>query len=193
MWLKWIFDRVMALIGLVVLLPVFLVVGILIKIKMTDGPILFRQKRVGKGGRIFTMVKFRSMVVSHSGSSVSVAGESRIPPLGAKLRKYKLDELPELWNVLIGDMSFVGPRPDVPGFADKLAGEEREILQLRPGITGPASLKYRNEEEILASVDDPIRYNAEVIYPDKVRINLDYLRHWSFARDLKYIVQTLLP
>ena len=193
MWLKWIFDRVIALIGLIVLLPVFLVVGILIKIKMPDGPILFRQKRVGKGGRIFTMVKFRSMVVSHSGSSVSVAGESRIPPLGAKLRKYKLDELPELWNVLIGDMSFVGPRPDVPGFADKLVGEEREILQLRPGITGPASLKYRNEEEILASVDDPIRYNAEVIYPDKVRINLDYLRHLSFARDLKYIVQTLLP
>ncbi len=193
MWLKWIFDRVMALIGLVVLLPVFLVVSILIKIKMPNGPILFRQKRVGKGGRIFTMVKFRSMVVSHSGSSVSVAGESRISPLGAKLRKYKLDELPELWNVLIGDMSFVGPRPDVPGFADKLVGEEREILQLRPGITGPASLKYRNEEEILASVDDPIRYNAEVIYPDKVRINLDYLRHWSFARDLKYIVQTLLP
>lgn len=193
MWLKWIFDRVMALIGLVVLLPVFLVVSILIKIKMPDGPILFRQKRVGKGGRIFTMVKFRSMVVSHSGSSVSVAGESRISPLGAKLRKYKLDELPELWNVLIGDMSFVGPRPDVPGFADKLVGEEREILQLRPGITGPASLKYRNEEELLASVDDPIRYNTEVIYPDKVRINLDYLRHWSFARDLKYIVQTLLP
>jgi hypothetical protein len=183
----------MALIGLVVLLPVFLVVGILIKIKMPNGPILFRQKRVGKGGRIFTMVKFRSMVVSHSGSSVSVAGESRISPLGAKLRKYKLDELPELWNVLIGDMSFVGPRPDVPGFADKLVGEEREILQLRPGITGPASLKYRNEEELLASVDDPIRYNTEVIYPDKVRINLDYLRHWSFARDLKYIVQTLLP
>lgn len=193
MILKWIFDRVMALIGLVVLLPVFLAIGILIKIKMPDGPILFRQKRVGKGGRIFTMVKFRSMVVSHSGSSVSVAGESRISPLGAKLRKYKLDELPELWNVLIGDMSFVGPRPDVPGFADKLAGEEREILRLRPGITGPASLKYRNEEELLASVDDPIRYNAEVIYPDKVRINLDYLRHWSFARDLKYIVQTLLP
>ena len=193
MILKWVFDRVMALIGLVVLLPVFLVVGIFIKIKMPDGPILFRQKRVGKGGRIFTMVKFRSMVVSHSGSSVSVAGESRISPLGAKLRKYKLDELPELWNVLIGDMSFVGPRPDVPGFADKLIGEEREILQLRPGITGPASLKYRNEEELLATVDDPVRYNAEVIYPDKVRINLDYLRHWSFARDLKYIVQTLLP
>lgn len=193
MILKWLFDRVMAAIGLVVLLPVFVVVGLLIKIKMPDGPVFFCQKRVGKGGKIFTMVKFRSMVVSHSGSSVSVAGESRISPLGAKLRKYKLDELPELWNVLVGNMSFVGPRPDVPGFADKLVGEEREILQLRPGITGPASLKYRNEEELLAQVDDPIRYNAEVIYPDKVRINLEYLRGWTFCKDLKYIIQTLLP
>ncbi|MCI6154137.1 MAG: sugar transferase [Porphyromonas sp.] len=193
MILKWLFDRVMAAIGLVVLLPVFVVVGLLIKIKMPDGPVFFCQKRVGKGGKIFTMVKFRSMVVSHSGSSVSVAGESRISPLGAKLRKYKLDELPELWNVLVGDMSFVGPRPDVPGFADKLVGEEREILQLRPGITGPASLKYRNEEELLAQVDDPVKYNAEVIYPDKVRINLEYLRGWSFGKDLKYIIQTILP
>ncbi len=193
MILKWLFDRVMAAIGLVVLLPVFVVVGLLIKIKMPDGPVFFCQKRVGKGGKIFTMVKFRSMVVSHSGSSVSVAGESRISPLGAKLRKYKLDELPELWNVLVGDMSFVGPRPDVPGFADKLVGEEREILQLRPGITGPASLKYRNEEELLAQVDDPVKYNAEVIYPDKVRINLEYLRGWSFEKDLKYIIQTILP
>lgn len=193
MILKWLFDRVMAAIGLVVLLPVFVVVGLLIKIKMPDGPVLFCQKRVGKGGKIFTMVKFRSMVVSHSGSSVSVAGESRISPLGAKLRKYKLDELPELWNVLIGDMSFVGPRPDVPGFADKLVGEERDILQLRPGITGPASLKYRNEEELLAQVDDPVKYNAEVIYPDKVRINLEYLRGRSFWKDLKYIIQTILP
>ncbi len=193
MILKWLFDRVMAAIGLVVLLPVFVVVGLLIKIKMPDGPVFFCQNRVGKGGRIFTMVKFRSMVVSHSGSTVSVAGESRISPLGAKLRKYKLDELPELWNVLVGDMSFVGPRPDVPGFADKLVGEEREILQLRPGITGPASLKYRNEEELLAQVDDPVKYNAEVIYPDKVRINLEYLRGWSFEKDLKYIIQTILP
>lgn len=95
------------------------------------------------------------MTVSHSGSSVSVAGESRITPLGAKLRKYKLDELPELWNVLKGDMSFVGPRPDVPGYADRLQGEDRLILKLRPGITGPASLKYANEEELLAQVADP--------------------------------------
>lgn len=137
------------------------------------------------------MYKFRSMTVSHGGSSVSVAGESRITPLGAKLRKYKLDELPELWNVLIGDMSFVGPRPDVPGYADMLEGNDRLILNLRPGITGPASLKYRNEEEVLAQVDDPQRYNDEVIYPDKVRINLDYYYHHSLLGDIKLIIQTI--
>lgn len=137
------------------------------------------------------MYKFRSMTVSHGGSSVSVAGESRITPLGAKLRKYKLDELPELWNVLIGDMSFVGPRPDVPGYADMLEGNDRLILNLRPGITGPASLKYRNEEEMLAQVDDPQRYNDEVIYPDKVRINLDYYYHHSLLGDIKLIIQTI--
>lgn len=137
------------------------------------------------------MYKFRSMTVSHGGSSVSVAGENRITPLGAKLRKYKLDELPELWNVLIGDMSFVGPRPDVPGYADMLEGNDRLILNLRPGITGPASLKYRNEEEVLAQVDDPQRYNDEVIYPDKVRINLDYYYHHSLLGDIKLIIQTI--
>ena len=120
---------------------------------MSDGPVLFSQKRIGKNGREFTMYKFRSMIAHHKGSSVSVAGENRITPLGKILRKYKLDELPELYNVLIGDMSFVGPRPDVPGYADKLKGQDRDILNLRPGITGPASLKYRNEEFILSSID----------------------------------------
>lgn len=150
MVLKWIFDRVASLLGLLVLWPVLLLVAILIRIKMPGGPVIFRQKRVGRHGRLFTMYKFRSMTVAHGGSSVSVAGESRITPLGAKLRKYKLDELPELWNVLIGDMSFVGPRPDVPGYADRLQGENRRMLELRPGITGPASLKYRDEEEQIA-------------------------------------------
>lgn len=192
MWVKWVFDRVMALVGLVVLSPLLAVVAILIAIKMPGGPVLFRQKRVGQYGELFTMVKFRSMTVAHGGSSISVAGEARITPLGAKLRKYKLDELPELWNVLIGDMSFVGPRPDVPGYADKLVGEDREILQLKPGITGPASLKYRNEEEILASVEDPIRYNDEVIFPDKVRINREYMEEWSFWGDIRIIFKTVL-
>ncbi len=150
MILKWIFDRSMAFVGLLFLWPVLLVVAILIRVKMPGGPVLFRQQRVGRHGKLFTMVKFRTMTVEHSGSSVSVAGESRITPLGAKLRRWKLDELPELWNVLVGDMSFVGPRPDVPGYADKLKGNDRRVLELRPGITGPASLKYRDEEEIIA-------------------------------------------
>ena len=159
---------------------------------MPDGPILFRQKRVGQYGKLFTMIKFRTMSVSHHGSSISVAGESRITPLGAKLRKYKLDELPELWNVLIGDMSFVGPRPDVPGYAEQLKGKDKDILRLKPGITGPATMKYRNEEELLAQQIDPQRYNNEVIFPDKVKINLDYFHHRSFWGDLCIIIKTIL-
>lgn len=188
---KFLFDRIVSLLGLLLLWPVLIVIALLIRAKMPGGPALFRQQRVGKDARVFTMYKFRSMTVGHGGSSVSVAGESRIPPFGAVLRKYKLDELPELWNVFIGDMSFVGPRPDVPGYADKLTGEDRLILNLRPGITGPASLKYRNEEEILSQVDDPIRYNDEVIYPDKVRINLEYYKHHTFRGDLRFIFETV--
>ena len=192
MFLKWIFDRIVSFIGLLCLWPVLIVVTILIKIKMPGGPALFTQKRVGRHGKLFTMHKFRSMTVSHSGSSVSVAGEARITPLGAKLRKYKLDELPELWDVLIGNMSFVGPRPDVPGYADQLKGDDRRVLELRPGITGPASLKYRDEEELLAKVENPIDYNDTVIYPDKVRINLYYLDHYSFIKDIQMILCTVL-
>lgn len=190
--IKSIFDKIAALVGLIILSPVLLTTGILIKRKMPGGPIIFKQKRVGQHGKLFTMYKFRSMTVGHSGTSISVKGESRITPFGAKLRKYKLDELPELWNVLIGNMSFVGPRPDVPGYADKLLGEERRILELKPGITGPASLKYRKEEELLAQQEDPIRYNDEVIFPDKVQINLDYLDNWSFWKDIKIILYTIL-
>ena len=192
MVLKWIFDRLVSFVGLLFLWPILIIVAIMIKIKMPGGPVIFKQKRVGQYGRLFTMYKFRSMTVSHSGSSVSIAGESRITPLGAKLRKYKLDELPELWNVLIGDMSFVGPRPDVPGYADKLKGKDRDILKLKPGITGPASLKYRDEEELLANMDDPQKYNDEIIYPDKIRINLYYLEHYSFIKDIQMIICTVL-
>lgn len=188
---KWLFDRLVALIGLLFIWPVLVVVAILIKIKM-PGPVLFVQQRVGKDGKLFNCHKFRSMTVGHGGSSVSVAGESRITPLGAKLRKYKLDELPELWDVFIGTMSFVGPRPDVPGYADKLQGEDRIVLSLRPGITGPATLKYRNEEELLATIADPIKYNDEVIYPDKVRINRYYAEHYSFIKDIQMIFCTVL-
>lgn len=161
MILKFLFDRIVAFIGLLFLWPVLIVVAILIKIKMPGGPVFFVQKRVGKDGRLFSCHKFRTMKPtpapspegkgSEGWSTVSVAGDSRITPLGAKLRHWKIDELPELWDVLIGNMSFVGPRPDVPGYADKLEGDDRVILKLRPGITGPATLKYRLEDEMIAN------------------------------------------
>jgi lipopolysaccharide/colanic/teichoic acid biosynthesis glycosyltransferase len=188
---KRLFDFTASLIGLMILWPVFLVIAFLIKIKMPGGPVIFKQERVGQHGKLFTMYKFRSMLVDHAGSSISVKGESRITPLGEQLRRYKLDELPELWNVLIGDMSFVGPRPDVPGYADRLQGDDRRILLLKPGITGPASLKYRNEEELLAQQEDPVKYNDQVVFPDKVKINLKYLENRSFWGDIKIIFETL--
>ena len=191
MFIKSLFDRTASFFGLLFLSPILLVVAILIRIKMPDGPVIFTQRRVGQHGRLFTMYKFRSMTVGHGGSSVSVAGESRITLLGAKLRKYKLDELPELWNVLVGDMSFVGPRPDVPGYADKLMSDDRRMLLLKPGISCPASLKYIYEEELLAGQADPQKYNDEVLFPDKVRINIEYLDNWSFWYDIKIIVYTV--
>ena len=215
MILKFVFDKVVSLVGLIVLSPLLLIVALLIKWKM-PGPILFCQQRVGRYGRIFTVYKFRTMTVkaeasvaSRNSEATSIASQeqSRITPLGEKLRRYKLDELPELWNVLKGDMSFVGPRPDVPGYADQLQGEDREVLLLRPGITGPASLKYRNEEDILEAVDEALQkgrsglpmgittvqeYNDNVIYPDKVRLNRYYLHHYSFIKDIKMIVCTVL-
>lgn len=193
MFAKSIFDKVVSLIGLICLSPVMLIVAILIKLKMPGGPIIFRQKRVGQYGRLFIVYKFRSMKVAGGGkTSIASKEEERITPLGQKLRRYKLDELPELWNVLKGDMSFVGPRPDVPGYADKLKGHDRDILKLKPGITGPASLKYRNEEDILNSVDNPQEYNDKIIYPDKVRLNLYYLEHYSFLKDIQMIICTVL-
>lgn len=198
--MKWIFDRLVSFLGLIFLSPIFLIVAILIKCKM-PGPVLFTQRRVGQYGRLFTVYKFRTMTVKRefslatrtsTASPIALEEQSRITPLGAKLRRYKLDELPELWNVLIGDMSFVGPRPDVPGYADQLIGSDRQLLQLKPGITGPASLKYRNEEDILARVAHPTQYNDSVIFPDKVRLNLYYLQHYSFIKDIQMIACTVL-
>lgn len=239
MILKFIFDRLVSLMGLLILWPVLVVVAILIKVKMPRGPVLFVQKRVGKDGKLFDCHKFRTMrVQSHTESTdntekakantngtnastgwstVSVAGDSRITPLGAKLRHYKLDELPGLWDVFIGKMSFVGPRPDVPGYADKLMGDDRDVLKLRPGITGPATLKYRLEDEYLANARSlvyglqftvygitkeelekmsdqelAVWYNDNVIYPDKVRLNCYYYRHYSFVKDIQMILCTVL-
>lgn len=227
MFLKRLFDIVASFLGLLLIWWVFPIVAYLIHRKMPGGPAFFCQKRVGRDGRLFTCHKFRSMTVRHSGSSVSVAGDSRITPFGAKLRHYKIDELPELWDVLIGNMSFVGPRPDVPGYADKLEGEDRDVLKLRPGITGPATLKYRLEDEMisdfvrdfrgmdlrelmakyplvrltetehaeLAGMEDQdvaVWYNDHVVYPDKVRLNCYYYRHYSFLKDIEMIFATVL-
>ena len=206
MILKYLFDRVVAFLGLAVLWPVLIIVAIMVKVKMPGGPVFFVQKRVGKGGNLFKCHKFRTMTVKHNGSTVSVAGDSRITPLGAKLRHWKLDELPGLWDVLIGNMSFVGPRPDVPGYADKLTGDDRDVLKLRPGITGPATLKYRLEDEMISEYvaqkhatgdnrpmqEIAIEYNDTVIYPDKVRLNSYYYRHYSFVKDIQMILCTVL-
>lgn len=206
MILKFIFDRIVSLLGLLILWPVLLMVALLIKMIMPGGPVFFVQKRVGKAGKLFNCHKFRTMTVKHNGCTVSVAGESRITPLGAKLRHYKLDELPGLWDVLIGKMSFVGPRPDVPGYADKLTGDDRDVLKLRPGITGPATLKYRLEDEMIAEYvaqkqkegdtrdaqEIAEEYNDTVIYPDKVRLNCYYYRNYSFIKDIQMIFCTVM-
>ena len=185
------FDFCSSLIGLLVLLPLLILFSIAIKIS-SSGPVFFSQKRVGKDGKLFTLIKFRSMTVEQDNSSTATArGDARITKFGEFLRKYKLDELPELWNVIKGEMSLVGPRPDVPGYADKLVGKDRDVLKLRPGITGAASLKYANEEEILASKENPQKYNDEVIFPDKVKVNLDYYENQSFWLDIKIIFATI--
>ncbi|HBE40812.1 MAG TPA: sugar transferase [Bacteroidales bacterium] len=184
------FDIIASFFGLLLVSPVILAIYVLIKIRM-PGPAFFRQKRTGKEGKLFSMIKFRTMVINDESNTTSVLGDKRITPLGSVLRRYKLDELPELWNVLMGEMSLVGPRPDVPEFTQRLAGEEKLILALRPGITGPASVKYSNEEELLAGVPDPKKFTDEVIWPDKVRINLDYYYNRSFFLDLQIIVSTL--
>lgn len=206
MVLKYLFDRIVSFIGLLFLWPVLLIVAILIKVKMPGGPAFFVQKRVGLNGKLFKCHKFRTMTVKHNGSTVSVAGDSRITPLGAKLRHWKLDELPGLWDVLRGKMSFVGPRPDVPGYADKLVGDDRDVLKLRPGITGPATLKYRLEDEMISEYvakkqkagdnrpmqEIAVEYNDTIIYPDKVRLNCYYYRHYSFVKDIQMIICTVL-
>ena len=184
------FDKIVALIAFLLLWPAFIVLSLVIYMKM-PGPVFFTQKRVGQNGKLFTIYKFRTMLVNNSSSSITIKGESRITEFGIFLRKYKIDELPALWNVLKGEMSLVGPRPDVPGYADLLEGEDRLILKLKPGITSPATLKYSHEEEILAKVDNPQEYNDTVIYPDKVKMNVDYFYTRNFIGDIKIITNTI--
>jgi len=185
------FDFVVALFGLLVTWWLIFLAWIAASIDTRSNG-FFIQKRVGRNGTIFKVVKIKTMrPVDSFDTTVTRRGDPRITPLGVFFRRTKIDELPQLWNVLVGHMSFVGPRPDVPGFADALQGEERAMLSIRPGITGPATLKYRNEEELLATQDAPEAYNHDVIWPDKVQINLEYIRNWSLRRDIHYILATV--
>ena len=192
MILKYIFDRIFSFIGLIVISPFILVVFVLHKIKMPRGAFIYRQVRVGKDGKLFRIFKIRTLREnSEEAGSVTTADDERILPFGKWLRESKVDTFLELINILIGDMSFVGPRPDVPGYADKLEGDDRVILKMRPGLTGPASIKYRHEDKILAQQDDPKKYNDEVIWPDKVRINKTYYENRSIWLDFSILWKTI--
>lgn len=203
--IKFCFDRLAALLGLIVLALPMGIIAIIVLVTMKGCPVLYRQTRVGKDGKLFKIHKFRTMTNDQEVSNIAYPNKARITPFGAWLRKHKLDELPELWDVLIGNMSFVGPRPDVPGYADQLQGDDRVVLEMRPGITGPATLKYRDEEQLIGDYvkraldegdsrsEEEIAqwYNDQVIYPDKVRINVDYYHHFSFFKDLLIIFKTI--
>jgi lipopolysaccharide/colanic/teichoic acid biosynthesis glycosyltransferase len=178
--------------GFILLVPFLLLCGVLRL--CSKGPLFFTQQRIGRFGKPFTCVKFRTMRTgADRDGPVTTAGDGRITACGRILRRLKIDELPQLWNVLIGTMSLVGPRPDVPGYADRLSGEARKILDLRPGITGPATLFFRFEEQLLAAAEDPVRFNDDLLWPMKVAMNLNYLKSWSLARDVGYILITLVP
>jgi len=190
---KRLFDVICALLGLFFLWPLVIICWLFASIETRSNG-FFLQNRVGRNGKLFKTIKIKTMLpikIGEDRSTVTVSGNSKITFSGRLFRRYKLDELPQLFNVLIGEMSFVGPRPDVPGYADMLDNCDRVILTVRPGITGPASLKYKNEEEILAEQLNPKEYNDKVIWPDKVAINKDYIKYYSFIKDIEYIMQTI--
>ena len=188
MILKNIFDYILALILLIFLVGLIVLLIIISSIDTNQFGV-FTQKRVGKNGRFFKIYKIRT--IKGISKSTITTNQHQITKIGKILRDYKLDELPQLFNILKGEMSFVGPRPDVAGYADKLIGEDRLMLKVKPGITGPAQLKYRNEDEVLSNVEDPIQYNDEILWPDKVKINVEYVKNWSFQQDLIYMFQTI--
>jgi lipopolysaccharide/colanic/teichoic acid biosynthesis glycosyltransferase len=189
--IKRVFDFLLALVGLTLVAPIIILGWIVASIETRSNG-FFLQKRVGKGGQLFTLVKIKTMKpVLGVNTNITQKNDVRITASGSIFRNTKIDELPQLWNVLIGQMSFVGPRPDVKGYADKLQGNDKAVLLVRPGITGPASLKYKNEEELLATQGNPEQYNNEVIWPDKVKINVNYVNNWSFIQDVRYIYQTI--
>jgi lipopolysaccharide/colanic/teichoic acid biosynthesis glycosyltransferase len=186
---KRLFDIVVSAAALLLLWPLIGIAWFLAG-RNTDESGMFTQQRVGRHGKLFTIYKIRTMR-KNSGTSVTTLNDARITSLGRYLRRLKIDELPQLWNVLRGDMSLVGPRPDVPGYMDALQGQNQILLELRPGITGPATLKYRDEEKFIGDAEDPEKFNDEVIWPDKVRINMEYMHDYSFARDIRYLLATV--
>ena len=184
------FDRILAAIALVAISPVLIVIGLAILIE--DGrPIFFRQRRVGRSGKLFSLLKFRSMRVGMPGASITAGSDPRITRLGNILRKYKLDELPQLWNVVKGEMRMVGPRPEVPNFVDLQNPVWRGVLQVSPGITDLASLIYRNEEEVLKAAPDTERYYRETVQPNKLALNLHYIRTRTMSSDFRLILLTV--
>ena len=189
--IKRLFDLIFSFFSIILLSPIFIIVAFLIKLD-SKGPVFFLQDRVGLNGRVFKIIKFRSMKINQDNSlTITLENDDRITNIGKKIRKYKIDELPELFNVFLGEMSVVGPRPDVPGYANLLEGEDRNILKLRPGITSKASIKYANEEALLLNQEDPVAYNDNVIFPDKVKMNLNYYENNNIWIDIKIIFATL--
>lgn len=187
------FDICVSFLGIILLWPLIILLSIIVRLT-SRGTAFYVQIRVGKDRKLFNCYKFRTMVIdADKEGSITVATDLRITALGKALRKYKLDELPQLWNVLIGKMSFVGPRPDTPGYADALKGDDAVVLSFRPGITGPATLYFRNEEELLTKAENPRQFNDTVIWPLKVEINKKYIQEWNFFRDIGYIVITVVP
>ena len=192
LFIKRLFDIVGSVFGLSVVLFIIFIAWIVATIETRSNG-FFVQQRVGKDSKLFNVIKIKTMkIVKGVETTVTSSNDARITTTGAFFRKTKIDELPQLWNVLVGEMSFVGPRPDVPGYADRLQGEDRIILSIRPGITGPAQLAYKNEEEILANQDDAVKYNDEIIWPNKVRINREYIEGYSLFRDFYYIWKTIV-
>lgn len=189
---KRILDTLAAMVGLILLLPVLAIVACCIKLT-SRGPVLYRQVRIGQGARLFDILKFRSMTIqtSERDLKITIDGDSRVTPVGKFLRRYKLDELPQLWNVIRGDMSLVGPRPEVPFYVEGYTPEQRKVLSARPGMTDPASLAYRNEEEILARQSDPQEFYRTKILPDKLTRNKTYLEQITFRNDVRIVVQTI--
>ena len=192
-WGKRALDIAISLLGLLVLLPLFAFIGCIVKLT-SPGGIFYRQTRIGRGGRCFQILKFRSMVIggTNKGLEITVSGDSRVTSVGRVLRRYKLDELPQLWNVLRGDMSLVGPRPELPIYVAAYREDQRQVLVVRPGITDPASLAYRREEEILANHKDPERFYRTQVLPDKLARNLVYLQAISLKTDVRIIFETVL-